>query len=79
MQSRTTTFDGDAALLWQPVRVRKTRKTRVVRLEIPIAPAVAPHPGGIRPEIGDALELVLFITTLGATGLLHLGVLALMW
>jgi len=86
MQSRTTTFDGDAGLVWQPVRVRKTRKGRAsasrgtVQVEIPLATATpARRPGGIRPQMGDALELALFVATLAAIAFLHLGAFALVW
>jgi hypothetical protein len=83
MQVRTQAIEADAALVWQPVRARRPRKMRaaphVARVELPITAAQARRPGRIRPAMGDALELALFIATLAASALLHLGALVVVW
>ena len=85
MQARTQTLEADAALVWPPVRARRPRKARaaaaplIARVELPIAAGSARRPGGIRPAMGDALEFALFVATLAASGLLHLGALAIVW
>jgi len=85
MQARTQALEADAALVWQPVRARRPRKARapaapeIARVELPIVAAPVRRPGGIRPAMGDALELALFVATLAASGLLHLGALAVVW
>lgn len=85
MQARTQVLEGDAALVWQTVRSRRPRKVRApgvlstARAEPAIAVAPARRPGRIRPAMGDALEVALFVATLAASGLLHLGALAVIW
>ena len=85
MQARTPAVEADAALLWQPPRARRARKARVpaaraIAYPEPSCVAAPPRrPGGIRPALGDALEIALFIAMLAATALLHMAALALIW
>jgi len=85
MQAPTQALERDPALVWPVVRVRKQRKSRArsatVTLSIePLVPIdTARRPGRIRPAMGDTLELALFIVVLTASGLLHLGALAVVW
>jgi hypothetical protein len=85
MQAPTHALEQDPALVWPVVRVRKQRKSRArgatvtmsVEPHVPIE--AARRPGRIRPAMGDTLELALFIAVLAASGLLHLGALAVVW
>src|SRR5262245_32915940 len=84
MQSPIHTLDADTALAWPPARARRPRKTRSparnpTNAEPGVVVAPARRPGRIRPAMGDALELALFIATLTASALLHLGALATIW
>ena len=85
MQARTPAIEADAALLWPTPRARRPRKARVPAAraiafaEPQGSPAPARRPARIRPALDDALELALFVATLAATALLHLGALALVW
>jgi hypothetical protein len=84
MQARTQVFEADAALVWQPVRARRPRKARAptakpAGAEPALVAAPARRPGSIRPAMGDALELALFIAMLAASALLHLGALVVVW
>ena len=84
MQVPTHALERDRALVWPAVRVRKQRKSRargaIVTMSVePVPIEVVRRPGRIRPAMGDALELALFIVVLTASGLLHLGALAVVW
>jgi len=85
MQAPTQALERDPALVWPAVRVRKQRKARArgatvtMSVEPPVSIETARRPGRIRPAMGDTLELALFIAVLAASGLLHLGALAVVW
>ncbi len=88
MHASTHSLELDPAVTWRLVGIRKTapcRETpRVVEpvdlgatgetaITVPSA-----EPDRRRPEIGDALELGCFVTTLAAIWLLQLGMFALL-